>query len=467
MKMSPDGNRRRNIVFLVVDALRPDVLDIEEPVELTPYLNHMRRKGFFFNNAYATINTTDPSLTSIFSGRYPRFHGIINHGSKVSQEEKREYLLRVLRTLPQLLQQSGYRTMAVDWLGRWHRRGFQIYGDAAVSGKGPRRILHEVNKRLVSLRLLTNRKAGGNLVTSPASNIVDYAIRLLKDSPRPFFLFVHFWDTHVPYYSPEAIKRGLAGLETIWLRKLPDLETGEMLSGIKNPVWRYYMKAVSRGSKSTWDISRNYLASVNYTDREVGKLLSYLENNGLMQDTLVVSTSDHGESMGEHGIWFDHHGLYEPTVRVPLILYSPGLIPEGSTSTALVQHVDLLPTIIDLLGLKERVASDGISMAKHILKREPFSREFAIIEEAHAQRNIAVIHNGLKLIKRIGGEDGDAVCGYCRVVHCQEEELYDLHDDPFETQNLLDQRDDQRDDLYSFLERWSIDMEMKRMVPGV
>ena len=290
MTMDSTTNEKCNIVFVLIDALRPDVLDIKQPIEVTPHLNRIRRKGFYFQNAYSTINTTDPSLTSIFSGRYPRFHGILSHGSKVSQVQKKEYGLRVLQTLPQLIQQSGYRTMAVDWLGRWHRQGFQVYGDTAVSGGGPRRLLHEAGKRLISIRLLNSRRAGNGLATSPASDVVDYTMGLLDDSPPPFFLFVHFWDTHVPYYSPKEIKDAFADLDTAWLRELPELETGEMLSGIKNPSWRYYLKAVGRGSSSTWDICRRYLSSVHYVDREIGRLFDYLSDHGLIENTIPFSS---------------------------------------------------------------------------------------------------------------------------------------------------------------------------------
>lgn len=110
---------RLNVVLIVVDALRAQNLGIYGyHKDTSPNIDWLGKRGVVFDNAFSCINTTDPSVTSIFTGRYPISHGIINHGTKLTQSEVHAFLRRNIKTLPEILKSNGYITLALDWLGR-------------------------------------------------------------------------------------------------------------------------------------------------------------------------------------------------------------------------------------------------------------------------------------------------------------------------------------------------------------
>jgi arylsulfatase A-like enzyme len=173
-----------------------------------------------------------------------------------------------------------------------------------------------------------------------AADTTDRALRWLertRDPERPFFLFVHYFDPHDPYVPPRAFAERFALEE----------EPG------------------SRGRAIAL-----YDAEVAYTDAQLGRLLVFLDERGLSEETLVVVTADHGEGLFDHGYLYHDVHLYEEAVRVPLVMRRPGLIPAGRSFAEPVALVDLLPTLLDLLGLDAAPAgAQGLSLAPALLGR--------------------------------------------------------------------------------------------------
>lgn len=117
-----------NILFIIIDALRVKNLSCYGyEKEVSPNIDDLATQGILFADVYSCINTTDPSLTTIFSGRYPLSHGILGHGARVTVEEINQFNSFGIQLLPEILKSHGYTTLAVDWLGRWHKRGYDYY----------------------------------------------------------------------------------------------------------------------------------------------------------------------------------------------------------------------------------------------------------------------------------------------------------------------------------------------------
>ena len=249
----------------------------------------------------------------------------------------------------------------------------------------------------------------------PAEAVVTQALDRVEGADSPFYLFCHFWDTHSPY-------------------ELPD----ERLQGFdeRDPVDRYR-------------------AAISYVDDEITRLRHRLEELGY-EDTLFVVMGDHGESFGEHGIYFDHHGLYDPSLHVPVILSHPDL-PSGRTIDEFIQHIDLAPTILEFIATHEgpsvadTTGMDGMSLLPVIDDPDETTRDAVIAEEAHTQRRICLRTSQYKYIELLSGSP---VCRGCNVIHGGERELYDLKQDPEETNNIVDQKPEVADRLQQRVKEW-------------
>ncbi len=236
--------------------------------------------------------------------------------------------------LPSCLQAAGVRTVAVDNLGRWLRRGFDAYHsyDLVQSADGYWR--------------------KGEAVIEAAGPAVAALGRAAR-SGEPFFGFFHFWDPHTPYAPPPPFHRlfydgderraGEHGMDALWaFSPFADYFAGWM-PGVTD---RAFPRA-------------QYAACVRALDHAVARLWHALGAAGCLEDTLVVVTADHGEELGEHGIWFDHHGLYEANLRVPLLFWAPGRVPRGAVVQDAVNLFDLAPTIAAALGVPVPAAMHG------------------------------------------------------------------------------------------------------------
>jgi arylsulfatase A-like enzyme len=214
----------------------------------------------------------------------------------------------------------------------------------------------------------------------------------------PFFLFLHYWDTHTPYHCPRGF--------------------------LPNGTDRRDRKAFLTG---------RYAEAVRYVDFQLGRLFEKLKERKLWENTLLVVTSDHGDSLTEHDIYFDHHGLYDESTHVPLILHYPAWWTRPRRLRGFVQHIDLLPTICATASLAPPPGLDGLSLLPIIEGSLDQLRDAVFSEESYVQRKAALRTNRYKYIQAL---DGQGWCRYCEKVHVGMEELYDLENDPGETRDL-------------------------------
>ncbi len=179
-------------------------------------------------------------------------------------------------------------------------------------------------------------------------------------------------------------------------------------------------------------------------DDQLGRLFTYLEENNMMNNTLIVVTADHGESLTEHNIFFDHHGVYETNIHVPLILYAPSLLPQGLRVKSLVGHVDIAPTILSVAGIQAPGVIRGTSLLE-IVENEAEEREYVVSGECTYQAYRAIVtRDGWKLIKKIGGD----LYGRPRI------QLYNVLKDPGEVEEGSGSNPDLVRELEYRLDRW-------------
>ena len=425
-----------NVIVMVLDALRArNVSCYGYDKETTPNIDKLAARGIAFEKAYCTINTTDPSLTSIFTGMFPLRHGITNHGARVTPEEIDKFNRSGIKTLPEILNNHGYATCCVDWLGRWHKKGYDRYSEEDAKPKAQKnfaasmsRWYHRLPKPVRGVvRNIYNRFQSQQLT---AERYTDLAIDFLKDTTEPFFIFLHFWGTHIPYQAPKDIAEKFRGTEKSTLK----IKT--IIDSIPNEEYKdYFTNKLFYGARDPLDVVAKYDGAAYYVDQQIGRLVQALKEKGIFDNTLLIITADHGESLIEHGIYFDHHGLYQEIMHVPLVMSCPSVITKALRVPDPIQHIDLFPTILDLAGCGlDKNSIDGQSL-RPLLDGAPYKgRDYIYTEEFNRERRTAISDGRFKLIFTPSGEP--AVCEICGRTHGDAIELYDLVDDPAETTNI-------------------------------
>jgi len=450
-----------NVVFIIIDALRARNLSCYGyPKQTTPNIDALARKGVLFENAFSCTNVTDSSLTSIFSGKYPINHGIVSHGIRLQEEQLRK--ISTISFLHEILKSHGYVTLAVDWLKRWHKRNYDVYYDLYHGQEDPHGIYKKRATKFKMLKAVADtlrffkmdkiyRKGKGTLKYGrEAATVSDVAAELMEQNLNSkFFIFMHYWDTHSMYNPPKSYTEKFYHSEENSGRQSIE----EMLNQIQNEGRRKYLRQHLKNAPNLDYVVAQYNGAIAYADHEVGRIMNLIEDRNLSEKTLVILTSDHGESLTEHGIFFDHHGLYDVSIHVPLILKGPGL-PEGKKIKGLVQHVDLAPSILDILNIpiSNEKTFDGRSLFPLINGEVKEGHPAIFVEEAYYERKRAVRTTKYKYIEALSKEG--AMCRCCQCIHGGLEELYDLSKDPQETQNIVKEEPKVKNNLRKMLSKW-------------
>lgn len=347
-----------NVLLVVVDALRQDTLGPYGDDEVhTPSFDRLAAEGVTFMDARTQAPFTWPSFGSFLTGKVPRRHGLIRMEPGLR--------MPVNATLPILLKQAvtsgGEQLEEEDWIagafmtgtlshGSGLLGGFDAYLEALVGHE-----LVDVHNDWSEFRsgllpwLVFNKlsqKADRHLVTTTAE-------AWLRDhADRRFMAMVHLYSTHTPYDpAPEFRERHLdpaydGPISAFYAAQREAIEEG-----------KYTLTAADE-----LRIRRLYLAGVEQADRMIGRLIETLEATGTLDDTVVIVTSDHGESLGEHGLW-EHNWMYEDNLRVPLLMRYPAGLPRGVRVEGLVDTIDLLPTVFELAGLEPPEHADDAELA--------------------------------------------------------------------------------------------------------
>lgn len=418
----------RRIFLLTVDTLRADHTSLYGYArQTTPRLDAVAPSGVVFADAVAQWPKTGASFASMFTGRYPQTTGMMQ---KAALRIPTRYL-----TLPELLHGAGYRTGAVvsnAVLGKslgWDR-GFDEYLQTWGPGDFPadpalfRTLVHAPRVNELALPLLD---------------------RHAKD--EKLFVWVHYTDPHAPYVLPEGVANPFVG-------------DAHFADGQRQPR-ELVPKRVARAYRLGEQLERRYYvaqydANVRLADQYFGELLDHARKLGMLEDALVVFTADHGESLGEHGSWFEHGPLpYNTTARVPLVIFGSS-VAAGRRVERPVELVDLYPTLRDLAAPKREVHGlEGHSLVRWLAARPPGAAaasefRYSYSEAGERPHYFRSVQDGAwKLVEGFGRH------GARRAATPRGWELYDLAADPGETTNLATTKTAELRRMRAALLRWA------------
>ncbi len=337
-----------NVVLIVADALRSDVLGCYGGDASTPNIDRLAKSGVLFENAYSTAPSTLPSAVAMFSGNYSGSYGRINKESR--RNKKRNQIAFYVNDnetlLAEVLKDRSYDVLLelenqIAGLSN-NLQGFSIF----------RKNLSRKNKAGINLVENTTgirsyhpgRK--GESGSNPFYNRMYTFLHYLLTVPREQNFFVMKWimDPHGPYNPIEKFKKRITIDPTI-LPRDESFYTG----GIK-AIYSLFRKNMVSNTEIEY-IKSLYIAEVESVDERIGYIIKALKHRGLLDNTIIVFTSDHGELFGEHGL-LGHGQIHcEELLHVPLIFAGPG-IPKSKREKNVISNLDLMPTLKDLLGIE-------------------------------------------------------------------------------------------------------------------
>ena len=396
-----DDVRRPNVLLVTVDTLRADHVGCYGyPKATTPRADRLAAAGTRFVQAVAPIPETLPSIASIFTGTYPIDHGV----------RRNQYRLGPGPTLAEMLSENGWLTAAfvssvVLKAGTGIERGFTLYDE-------------ELPHRFIRM------EAGQRRAESTTDAARGWLERQAAAGRRDgIFLWVHYIDPHALYDAPPPHRD----------RFLDEPYTGNLAGGI-DEFFGIVQGQIAVDDRDIRFLIDRYDGEIAYADANFGRLLDRLDELGF-DDTLVIYTADHGESLGEHDYFFDHgEYLYENQIRVPLLLRHPDL-PHERVVEDQVETLDILPTILDFLDIDPVEGLRGRSLLPLVHGRDDGPPRLAFSEsdmcEEGSLRPCAPVGIGGKL--HAVRADGWKLIHDPRGVY----ELYDLDADPGETHNRL------------------------------
>ncbi len=413
--MAGRGKTRRppNILLLGIDSLRADHMSCYGyHRQTTPHLDRLAQGGALFERYYSPHIPTTPAYSSMLTG-------MDAFSTQVVALRHRGPLTPRVRTLAEILGQAGYSTTCVGFSGNAASRGFDSYLTFVGSGswdegRSPKaQNLNEV--AIPELERLAGRRA-------------------------PFFLFLRPVDAHTPYLPPAPYERMFYDGDECDPRN----HSMDPVMAFR-PFRDYFAMWLPPGISDADYVIAQYDGAVAYMDACLQTLFGALEALGVEGETIVAVTADHGETLYDHDCFFDHHGLYDQTLHVPLILRCPGRVPAGRRIGGYCSHQDLVPTLLDLAGLHpEGPSFDGRSLLPMMRGEVPSHAGEFYITECTWMRKHGWRTPEWKLIVALEPD----FHGKPPV------ELYNLAEDPGENSNLAESEPEVVAMLRSRMERW-------------
>ena len=367
---------KTSVLFIAIDDLRPELACYGAPV-ISPHIDRLASEGTVFERAYVQVALCMPSRVSMLTGRRPDTTGVVDFSVRF-----RDVLPNVV-TLPQHFKNHGYNALGFGKIFHnndpkswseplWKSDREQYHSEKA---KKIQRWIEEEHRKLTYVWDLGDgvikTKRPGNLPWEAPDvadsefrdgHITDAVLEKLESiKDEPFFLAVGYHKPHLPFNAPKKYF-DLYDREKIPLASNPDppKDTPKIALYNWNDLRHYYgipdVGPVSE--EQARDLKHAYYACVSYVDAQIGRLLSRLEELKLSENTVVILWGDHGWQLGEHGMW-DKHSNFESSTRIPLIVRTPGH--QSGRTQALIESVDLFPTLCDLAGLPMEGGLEGTS----------------------------------------------------------------------------------------------------------
>ncbi|OAB47930.1 sulfatase family protein [Paenibacillus antarcticus] len=450
------SKNKTHIWLITTDQMRADAIGTENNTIRTPVLDKLAAEGTVMANAYCASPVCTPSRASIFTGRYPHVHGAWNIGVSLDENEI---------TLGDYLKQEDYRTVGV---GKMHFRpqcktDFSSEPeDVAIRDRGREKDNtyygldeHHISEDNVMgeyldwLRLRDPRVAERFELDRYRSKDAEHDVWesdmpaelhqtywmaeksidaiMAHDTQQPLFLWTSFVDPHHPFDPPKAYAKLYEDADIVIPRSEPDelkLRPKHLLHQSSNGYWPGGGEPHPYSEEHLGRLIRNYYGMITFIDEQIGRIKDAWQQKGIYDDVLVVFTSDHGELLGDHGLMYKGPWFYEGLTRIPMIIRGPG-IAQGTRTNALMEHVDIVPTLLDAIGLERPYGVQGLSQLDVLNRQKIYVRDSAITSYDAHDRGIqakCLRTDRYKLVVFAGEAYG---------------ELYDLLEDPDERCNLF------------------------------
>ncbi|MDO3409920.1 sulfatase [Saccharibacillus sp. CPCC 101409] len=433
------------VLLLDLDSTSPDHLGCYGyERDTSPNLDRLAEQGVRFTNYFTSDAPCMPSRTALMSGQFGIHNGVVNHGGRAGdprqEGEDREFVARLTdECFPALFRAEGMHTALVSPFGERHSAWHFYAGFNEIHNTGAR---------------------GGESAEQVTPVVLDWLERNARRDD--WMLYVNYWDPHTPYRAPEEFGNPFED------EPLPGWMTDETIARHRAKTGPHSMREINMYDsreqpeyprqpgeiRDRDDLKRmidGYDCGIRYMDGHIGQIFETLERLGAMDDTIVVVTADHGENMGQLGIYGEHGTADRGTCRIPMIIRWPGMR-QGHVDHGLHYHLDLPPTFADLLGRPAPKSWDGQSYAPALKSGEDSGRSYLVISQcAHVcQRSVRfgrwlymrTYHDGYHLFDR--------------------DMLFDLEADPYEQRNIASSHPELcREGMY-LLAEWHDDM-MKSM----
>ena len=457
---------RPNVLLICVDDLKPALGCYGDPLAKSPNIDELAARGMRLENAYCNQAVCAPSRNSLLTGLRPQTLGIYDLPTNFRKAAPDAV------TLPQHFKANGYRTEGLgkifhvghgnyedpkSWsVPHWHTKvvGYALPESRAAEGltREEARFENVVDGRATKLPKGAAYEAADVADDAYADGqIADEAVRRLKSAAKtpdePFFLAVGFVKPHLPFCAPKKYWDLYDPAEI----KLAERRTPPDGAPAYAPTtWgelRQYKGVADEGpvpDEQQRTLIHGYYAAMSYMDAQVGRVLAALDKTGLAKNTIIVFWGDHGWHLGDHGMWCKHSN-YEQAARIPLLVVAPGAMTAESESAALVESVDVYPTLCELAGLETPTDLDGESFASSL--RDPSAKGEAVAFHVFPRgerlgRAMRTARYRLVEWKKPGAPAETA-----------ELELYDYQADPEETKNLASEQPEVVAELRAMLDR--------------
>ena len=439
-----DNIKQRNVVYILSDDHRYDYIGFtgKVPWLKTPNMDRMASEGAYCQNAFVTTSLCSPSRASILTGQYSHEHTIVDNYSPDPGN---------LIFFPEYLQKAGYQTA---FFGKWHmgddsdypRPGFNHWESFKGQGEYYNPCLN-INGEIITYSDSTYTT---DLLTQHAIHWLEN-----RNEKKPFFLYLSHKSVHAEFKPAKRHKGMYAGKKIDYPETYLQTKTDEYKK-LNWPEWvkqqRYSWHGVDymyHGAAELDQMVVDYCETLMAVDESIGSVLTWLEENKLDENTLVIYMGDNGFSWGEHGL-IDKRHFYEESVKVPLLIRCPELFEGGKTLNAMIQNVDIAPTVLECAGVKKPDYMVGESFIR-VLQGDTKNWRDRIFYEYYWEYDFpmtptvyGVRTDKYKYIRYQGIWDSN--------------ELYDLENDPDEMYNLIDEPEYQElaeklaNEIYDWLE---------------